>query len=304
MAQKVAAPSLRLNINRHFKACWFSDRVYAEIFHKNFKTLKFLNAIFSFLGNRSTISHFQATPKNIFIHSFFCNPRSFDEKLLTKSYTLTSNEFFKQYHASFEGKETIKKNNFLYTFFLLNQTKTWTTFSKKALLKSCLLYIHEKQQQKQKVFTVPISSLFHDIKMSQIEAPARQTTVNFYQQHIQTILSSYLKTPVTWQTNKMTSMYKSAEFVSEFIALCFEQNKSFRQIFRQVLKEVKKESLITGIRIACAGRLNGAEMARVETKRYGQTSLHVFSNRIDYHSTSAYTSYGLIGVKVWISYKK
>ena len=65
MAQKVAAPSLRLNINRHFKACWFSDRVYAEIFHKNFKTLKFLRAIFSFLGNRSTISHFQATPKNI-----------------------------------------------------------------------------------------------------------------------------------------------------------------------------------------------------------------------------------------------
>ena len=140
--------------------------------------------------------------------------------------------------------------------------------------------------------------------MSQIEAPARQTTVNFYQQHIQTILSAYLKTPVTWQTNKMTSIYKSAEFVSEFIALCFEQNKSFRQIFRQVLKEVKKESLVTGIRIACAGRLNGAEMARVETKRYGQTSLHVFSNRIDYHSTSAYTSYGLIGVKVWISYKK
>lgn len=166
------------------------------------------------------------------------------------------------------------------------------------------MYIYEKKKQNQRVLTIPVSSFFHTIKMSQQSSITKQSNVNFYQQHIQTVLSSYLKTPVTWRTKKVTSIYKSAEFVAEFIALCFEQNKSFRQIFRQVLKEIKKEKLITGIRIACAGRLNGAEMARVETKRYGQTSLHVFSNRIDYHATSAYTSYGLIGVKVWISYKE
>lgn len=304
MGQKVASPSLRLNINRHFKACWFSDRMYSEIFHKNFKSLKFLRAIFSFLGNKSTVSHFQATSKNISIHSFFCDPRVFDEKLLTKSYALTSNNFFKKYSDSFEENERSQKSAFLYTSFLLNHTKTWSVLKKHALLKYCLLYIYEKQQQKQKSFNIPVTSFFHDIKESQIQTVSKQPAVNFYQQHVQTVLSLYLKTPVIWETKKLPSIYKSAETLSEFIALCFEQNKSFRQIFRQVLKEVKKESFITGIRIACAGRMNGAEMARVETKRYGQTSLHVFSNRIDYSSTSAYTSYGLIGIKVWISYKK
>lgn len=304
MAQKVASPSLRLNINRHFKACWFSDRMYSDIFHKNFKSNKFLHAVFSFLGNKTTISHFKATSKNVSIHSFFCDPRIFDEKLLTKSYALTSNVFFKKYHASFEEQENIQQNPFLHTSFVLNHTKNWSIFKKHALLRLCLLYIYEKQQQRRDSFKLPITSFFHDIQESQVIPLSKQTPVNFYQQHIQTVLSLYLNTPVQWQPKKLSSIYKSAEFLAEFIGLCFEKNKSFNQIFRQILQEIKKESMITGIRIACAGRINGAEMARVETKRYGQTSLHVFSNRIDYHSTSAYTSYGLIGIKVWISYKK
>jgi len=44
-------------------------------------------------------------------------------------------------------------------------------------------------------------------------------------------------------------------------------------------------------------------MARVEQTQYGQTSLHVFSHTIDYHATSAYTPHGLLGVKVWMSFK-
>lgn len=130
MGQKVASPSLRLNINRHFKACWFSDRMYSEIFHKNFKSLKFLRAIFSFLGNKSTVSHFQATSKNISIHSFFCDPRVFDEKLLTKSYVLTSNNFFKKYSDSFEENERSQKKCFFIYFFFIEPYKNMVSFKK------------------------------------------------------------------------------------------------------------------------------------------------------------------------------
>ena len=69
------------------------------------------------------------------------------------------------------------------------------------------------------------------------------------------------------------------------------------------IQTVKKEETIQGFKITCAGRLGGAEMARVESKRFGQTSLHTFFQKIEYASVCAYTPYGLIGVKVWVSYK-
>ena len=81
------------------------------------------------------------------------------------------------------------------------------------------------------------------------------------------------------------------------------KKKPFRSIFQDVLKQCVKLPHIVGVRIAIAGRINGAEMARVETSRYGQTSLHVFSHAIDYHATAAYTPHGLLGIKVWISFK-
>lgn len=59
-----------------------------------------------------------------------------------------------------------------------------------------------------------------------------------------------------------------------------------------------------GIRICCSGRLNGAEIAQTEYMKYGSTSLHVFSDYIDYARAETSTRYGILGVKVWISYFK
>lgn len=57
-----------------------------------------------------------------------------------------------------------------------------------------------------------------------------------------------------------------------------------------------------GIRILCSGRLGGAEMARTFYFKKGQTSLNIFAQKIDFASRKALTKYGIIGVKVWISY--
>lgn len=59
-----------------------------------------------------------------------------------------------------------------------------------------------------------------------------------------------------------------------------------------------------GIRICCSGRLNGAEIAQTECMKYGSTSLHVFSDYIGYARAETFTRYGILGVKVWISYSK
>jgi small subunit ribosomal protein S3 len=59
---------------------------------------------------------------------------------------------------------------------------------------------------------------------------------------------------------------------------------------------------VKGIRTCCSGRLNGAEIAKTECRKYGETSLHVFSDQIDYAKAKASTPYGILGVKVWVSY--
>jgi len=105
---------------------------------------------------------------------------------------------------------------------------------------------------------------------------------------------------------KMNSHFQSAHFICEYVCQRLQENITFRQIFKQLCQEIKTDScgqVIQGMRIVCAGRLNGVEMARVESKKFGQTSLHVFSSKIDYASSQAYTLFGLLGVKVWLCYR-
>jgi small subunit ribosomal protein S3 len=59
---------------------------------------------------------------------------------------------------------------------------------------------------------------------------------------------------------------------------------------------------VKGIRICCSGRLNGAEIAKTKCRKYNETSLHVFFDQIDYVKAQASTPYGILGVKVWVSY--
>lgn len=59
---------------------------------------------------------------------------------------------------------------------------------------------------------------------------------------------------------------------------------------------------VEGIRICCSGRLKGAEIARTACGKYGKTSRNVFNKKIDYAPAEVSTRYGILGVKVRISY--
>lgn len=90
-----------------------------------------------------------------------------------------------------------------------------------------------------------------------------------------------------------------AYLVAENIAQQLEGRISFRRAMKQSVSSAMRMGA-SGIRIMCAGRLGGAEMARTEQYKEGRIPLHTLRADIDYAIATAQTIYGSIGVKVWI----
>ena len=90
-----------------------------------------------------------------------------------------------------------------------------------------------------------------------------------------------------------------AQLVADNIANQLVRRVSFRRAMKRSVTSALKFGG-QGIRIACAGRLGGAEMARREWYREGKVPLHTLKADIDYGTAEARTTYGIIGVKVWI----
>lgn len=90
-----------------------------------------------------------------------------------------------------------------------------------------------------------------------------------------------------------------AQLVSESVAVQLERRVAFRRAMKKAVQTAMKFGA-KGIRIACSGRLGGAEMARYEWYREGRVPLHTLRADIDYGFSEAQTTYGKIGVKCWI----
>jgi small subunit ribosomal protein S3 len=90
-----------------------------------------------------------------------------------------------------------------------------------------------------------------------------------------------------------------ATLVAENIALQLVRRVAFRRAMKRGVSAALKFGA-KGVRVACAGRLAGAEMARREWYREGRVPLHTLRADIDYGTANARTTYGIIGVKVWI----
>ncbi len=90
-----------------------------------------------------------------------------------------------------------------------------------------------------------------------------------------------------------------AYLVAENIAHQLEAKVSFRRAMKRAIMAAMRMGA-EGVRIACAGRLGGAEMARTEQYKEGRIPLHTLRADIDFARTTAKTTYGTIGVKVWI----
>lgn len=90
-----------------------------------------------------------------------------------------------------------------------------------------------------------------------------------------------------------------AQLVAENVALQLERRISFRRAMKKAV-QLAMDLGAKGIKIRCAGRLGGAELARVEIYHQGSVPLHTLRAQVDYGFTEAHTVYGKLGVKCWI----
>lgn len=90
-----------------------------------------------------------------------------------------------------------------------------------------------------------------------------------------------------------------AQLVAENIAAQLVKRVSFRRAMKKAITQSRRAGA-KGVKVMCAGRLGGAEMSRCEWYREGRVPLHTLRADVDYGFAEAMTTYGVIGVKVWI----
>ena len=98
---------------------------------------------------------------------------------------------------------------------------------------------------------------------------------------------------------QIDKMWLDARLVGYEIARQLEERVSFRRAMKMAMRNVMREGA-QGIKVQVSGRLGGAEIARTERYQQGRTPLHTLRADIDYALVEAHTTYGVIGIKVWI----
>ncbi|MFH1577643.1 MAG: 30S ribosomal protein S3 [Candidatus Omnitrophota bacterium] len=112
-------------------------------------------------------------------------------------------------------------------------------------------------------------------------------------------LNSLVKREVSIDIEEVKQPSQDAQLVAQNIAFQLEKRIAFRRVIKRAIDQAMMNTNY-GIRISVSGRLNGAEMSRRETYKKGKVPLQTLRARIDYGFAEAFTSYGVIGVKVWI----
>lgn len=102
------------------------------------------------------------------------------------------------------------------------------------------------------------------------------------------------------EVQEVRNFEESASLVAQQVAAQLEKRMPFRRILKSTLDQVEKSKNVKGVKIEVSGRLGGAEMSRREWLSRGTIPLHTLRADIDFSKATAWTTYGAIGVKVWI----
>ena len=119
-------------------------------------------------------------------------------------------------------------------------------------------------------------------------------------EQLKTELKKFIGYDVNINVSEIKRPGLRAELVGQNIAQQLEKKVNYRRAVKKAIQSTMNMGA-DGIRICVAGRLNGTEIARRETYREGKVPLHTLRADIDYASVRSNTTYGCIGVKVWIS---
>ncbi len=108
------------------------------------------------------------------------------------------------------------------------------------------------------------------------------------------------KTELKIEIREIKNIEESAFLVAQQIAEQLEKRMPFKRTIKNAIEQAKKNKLIKGIKVEIAGRLGGADMSRREWLSWGTIPLHTLRADVDFARYEANTTYGVIGIKVWV----
>ncbi len=163
-----------------------------------------------------------------------------------------------------------------------------------------------RKDLKKKLLSAAVSKI-------QIERPANNAVITIHSarpgvligkkgggiESLRSEISAKLGVPVHLNVEEVRKPELDSVLVAEGIAQQLEQRVMFRRAMKRAVTSAMKSGA-KGIKICVSGRLGGAEIARSEWYREGRVPLHTFRANIDYGTAESKTTYGIIGVKVWI----
>ena len=112
-------------------------------------------------------------------------------------------------------------------------------------------------------------------------------------------IANLMKVPVHINIEEIRKPELDAYLVAQNVSSQLERRVQFRRAMKRVIQNTMRSGAL-GIKVRVAGRLNGAEIARSESYHEGRVPLHTLRADIDYSTAEALTTYGILGVKVWI----
>jgi small subunit ribosomal protein S3 len=192
--------------------------------------------------------------------------------------------------------------------FRLGYIKTWS--SKWYADKDYAKLLHEdlriRKIVKRKLFHAGVSRI-------EIDRSANQVKINIFTARpgiiigrkgaevdkLKVELEAIAKKPVYINIKEIKKPELDSQLVAESVALQLEKRIAYRRAMKKSVTTALRLGAL-GIKIACAGRLAGSEIARTEWYREGRVPLHTLRADIDFGMAEAKTTYGQIGVKVWI----
>lgn len=192
--------------------------------------------------------------------------------------------------------------------FRLGVTKTWRSrwFAKQDYAKLLLEDLELKESLQERLKSAGVSSI-------EVDRPGNKLRITIRTSRPGIIIGrkgaeiEKLKQDLARKTQRevfidIQEVHKpelDAQLVSESIALQLEKRVAFRRAMRKAVDSALRFGC-KGIKVRVSGRLNGAEIARSEWYLQGQLPLHTLRADIEYGFSQAYTTYGVIGIKVWI----
>lgn len=147
----------------------------------------------------------------------------------------------------------------------------------------------------------------------QIERPARNARITIHSarpgviigkkggevEDLRTDISRMMGVPVHINIEEIRKPELDAALVAQSVAQQIERRVMFRRAMKRAVQTAMRQGAL-GIKITVSGRLGGTDIARTEWYREGRVPLHTFRADIDYATSVARTTYGIIGIKVWI----